>query len=161
MSYLGLLHDGTSLDYLEAMPSGGIDVLDHRVYWLFPNGAVRCCSARDLHQRCPSEASKADSIDNYECIAEVLGFKYLGGQCDVTDLLQDKGALKEERWKAYGWRLPASSVASCWWLTNPIGAAEEEPRETMRQQGRRRRLRMSKTQLIRSLRQTIQIQMVW
>ena len=32
LKYLGLLHDGTSLDYLKAVPSGGIDVVDDRVY---------------------------------------------------------------------------------------------------------------------------------
>ena len=59
-----------------------------------------------------------DSKDDYEAIGSALDLTFLGGRCDVTDLLADPGTLREKRWATLQWQLPTSSVDACWWLTN-------------------------------------------
>ena len=47
-----------------------------------------------------------------------MGFTYLGGHCDVADLLAGPGTLQEQRWAQLPWELPKSSMEACWWLTH-------------------------------------------
>ena len=61
-------------------------------------------------------------------MGEMLGFNFLGGDCAVTELIQDPGKLCERRWEAYAWCLPDSGIIGCWWLTNPLGDAESTPK---------------------------------
>ena len=100
LQFLGVLHEGACLDYVKAVLAGGTDVLDEAAQWLFPNGEVRCCSVRALQQMCDSGSSSGDSVDDFGLIAEAFGYKYLGGQCDVAELLEDKATLKDQRWTA-------------------------------------------------------------
>ena len=60
-----------------------------------------------------------DIKDEYEAIGAALGFSFLGGRCDVTDLLADLGTLQEQKWATLQWQLPSSSMDACWWLANP------------------------------------------
>ena len=106
----------------KALPSGGVDVLDAPVYWLFPNGETTCCTARHMQRDRHRAGAQPDSKEDYEAIGNALGFTYLGGRCDVTDLLADPGTLQEQRWSQLPWELPKSSIDACWWLTNtPAG----------------------------------------
>ena len=50
LHFCGLMHEGSNLSLERCLPAGGIDVLDQPVYWLWPNGVVRCVSARALHR---------------------------------------------------------------------------------------------------------------
>ena len=45
-----LMHEGSNLCLERCLPAGGIDVLNQPVYWQWPNGVVRCVSARALHR---------------------------------------------------------------------------------------------------------------
>ena len=103
----------------KVLPDGGVDALDTSVYWLLPNGETKCCSARMLHKDRSRMGLQPDSKDEYEAIGSALGFSFLGGRCDVTDLLADLGTLQEQKWATLQWQLPISSMDACWWLTNP------------------------------------------
>ena len=50
LRFCGLMHEGSNLCLERCLPAGGIDVLDRSVYWQWPNGVVRCASARALHR---------------------------------------------------------------------------------------------------------------
>ena len=101
-----------------------MDVLDQSVYWLLPNGETTCRTARHLIQDRHRLGLQPDTKDEYEAIGNALGFTYLGGRCDVTELLADPGTLQEQRWSQLPWEVPNSSMDACWWWTNlPIGVA--------------------------------------
>ena len=51
-------------------------------------------------------------------MGKALRLKYLGGRCDVTELLEDLGTLREKRWASLPWEMPKSSMDACWWITN-------------------------------------------
>ena len=102
-----------------------MDVLDEAVYWLFPSGALLCRSPRDLQRAGPAAGNTPDSKDDYEAVGAALGYQFLGGRCDTTELLQDPGTLAERRWTQLSWSLPESTLAACWWLTN---APPEDPK---------------------------------
>ena len=93
-------------------------MLDTPVYWLLPNGETTCCTARRLQQDRQRVGLQPDSKDEYEAIGNAMGFTYLGGRCDCTDLLEDPGTLQEQRWAQLPWELPKSSMEACWWLAN-------------------------------------------
>ena len=76
-------------------------------------------AARALHKDRSRMGLQPDSKDEYEAIGAALGFSFLGGRCDVTDLLADLGTLQEQKWATLQWQLPSSSMGACWWLTNP------------------------------------------
>ena len=50
LEFRGVVYEGSSLALERALPLGGADILDQPVYWLWPNGAIRCASARALHR---------------------------------------------------------------------------------------------------------------
>ena len=50
LRFCGLMHEGSNLSVEKCLPAGSIDVLDQPVYWLWPNGVLRCASARALHR---------------------------------------------------------------------------------------------------------------
>ena len=112
-----------SCEHGESIASrGGVDVLDHSVYWLLPNGETTCCSARQLFQDRHRLGLQPDTKDDYVAVGNALGFTFLGGRCDVTELLADPGTLQEQRWSQLPWEVPNSSMDACWWLTNmPMG----------------------------------------
>ena len=103
---------------MQGIAGKGVDVLVYSVYWLLPNGETKCCSARALHTDRSRLGLQADSEDEYRAIGSALGFAFLGGRCDVTDLLADPGTLQEQKWSTLQWQLPSSSMDACWWLTN-------------------------------------------
>ena len=61
-------------------------------------------------------------------MAEAFGYIYLGGRCDVTELLQEGGTMNEERWALLPWQLPETPLSACWWLTNRQDLGSEEAR---------------------------------
>ena len=83
----------------KAVFAGGVNVLGTLVSWLFPNGETKCCSARILHTDRHCVGVQPDSKEDYEAIGSALGFTFLGGRCDVTDLLADPGTLQERKWE--------------------------------------------------------------
>ena len=48
--YCGVVYEGAHLLVSRSLPAGGVDILEEPVYWLWPNGLVRCVSARALHR---------------------------------------------------------------------------------------------------------------
>ena len=58
----------------------------------------------------------------YQEVATAFGYEYLGGSCDVTDLLADPGTLREQCWRRFNLRQPDGALSPCWWLTNPADA---------------------------------------
>ena len=46
--------EGSTLTVERTLPRGGVDVLDEPVYWLFPSGELRCCTARALQRAGPA-----------------------------------------------------------------------------------------------------------
>ena len=50
LEFRGVVYEGSSLALERALPLGGVDILDQPVYWLWPNGVLRCASARALHR---------------------------------------------------------------------------------------------------------------
>ena len=124
MEYRGLVYEGAALTLERSLPAGGVDVLDEPVYWLFLRGALLCRFPRDLQRAGPAAGNTPDSKDDYEAVGAALGYQFLGGRCDTTELLQDPGTLAEGRWTQLSWSLPESTLAACWWLTN---APPEDP----------------------------------
>ena len=125
LEYRGLVYEGAALTLERSLPAGGVDVLDEAVYWLFPSGALLCRSPRDLQRAGPAAGNTPDSKDDYEAVGAALGYQFLGGRCDTTELLQDPGIVAERRWTQLSWSLPESTLAACWWLTN---APPEDPK---------------------------------
>ena len=50
LEFRGVVYEGSSLALDRALPLGGVDILDQLVCWLWPNGVLRCASARALHR---------------------------------------------------------------------------------------------------------------
>ena len=50
LQFCGLVYEGQSVNLNKALPSGGVDVLDAPVYWLFPTVETTCCTARHAQQ---------------------------------------------------------------------------------------------------------------
>ena len=118
LQFCGLTYEGQAVEMCKALPAGGVDVLDTPVYWLLPNGDTKCCSARVLHTYRSRLGLQADNKDEHEAVGRALGFAFLGGRCDATDLLADPGRLQEQKWSTLQWQLPSSSMDVRWWLTN-------------------------------------------
>ena len=114
LQFCGLIYEGQAVDMCKTLPSGGVDVLDVPVYWLLPSGETTCCSARHLHKDCHRVGVQFDSQDDYEAMGKARRLKYIGGRCDVTDLLEDLGTLRERRWASLPWEMPTSSMDACW-----------------------------------------------
>ena len=98
LQFCGLVYEGQAVNIEKALPSGGVDVLDVPVYWLLPNGEMTCCTTRRIHEDRHCLGVQADSKDDYEEIGKALGFTFLGGRCNVTDLIADPGTWQEQRW---------------------------------------------------------------
>ncbi len=131
LTYQGLIYEGPVLSVVRDVPHGGDSPLDVKAYWLHPQGALKCMSARELHHACATNTlmAAAEEEADYVKVAESFGYLYLGGRCDVTNLLEEPGTMRDQRWKELPWRLPETSLSSCWWLTNPqdIEHAEATP----------------------------------
>ena len=50
LQYCGVVHEGAHLLLSRSLPAGGVDILEKPMYWLWPNGVLRCVSARALHR---------------------------------------------------------------------------------------------------------------
>ena len=121
LTYQGVMYEGPALQTERAVPLDAANPLDAKAYWLLPQGTLRCTSARELHQGSAAAlaAAPTDTEAEYQDVAAAFGYLYLGGRCDVTELLQERGTMVEERWKELEWQVPESSLSACWWLTNP------------------------------------------
>ena len=121
LTYQGVMYEGPALQTERTVPQDAANPLDAKAYWLLPQGTLRCMSARELHQG--TAAALASAPNETECeyqeVAAAFGYLYLGGRCDVTALLQERGTMAQERWKLFEWQLPDSALSACWWLTNP------------------------------------------
>ena len=129
MQFCGLMYEGPVLEHDRALPNGGIDILDVPLYWLFPNGELRCCSARKLKAAGEAVGHVRDSTADYEATGEAFGYQFLGVvRNDLADLLENPGTLQERRWAKLRWQLPETAISACWWLTNvlPDGAPSEQ-----------------------------------
>ena len=126
LTYQGIISEGPVLDISRQVPQGGLDVLDAKVLWLFPSGVLRTFSARDLRASVVDTLDEPETATSYHDVGESFGYEYLGGGCDVTELLENPGSIANRRWVGYNWALPRNAVSGCWWLTNPSGSPEEE-----------------------------------
>ena len=106
LQFCGLVYEGQAVSMEKASPSGGVDVLDEPAYWLLPNGETTCCTARHLIQDRHRHGLQPDTKYEYAAIGNALGCAFLGGRCEVTDLLADPGTLQEQRWSHLPWGLP-------------------------------------------------------
>jgi len=86
LTYAGIIYDGPVLEYTRDVPQGGVDVIDTKVYWLFPSGVLRCLTMRELRLLSATEFTEEETVDAYHAVAEALGYRYLGGRCDMTGL---------------------------------------------------------------------------
>jgi len=127
-SYAGILYDGPVPQMARDVPESGVDILDCKVYWQFPNGTLRCLSVKEVHALSEEDLLQPQSLEEYSHVAESLGYQYLGGGCDVTALLEDPGTLGDQRWGACPWTLPETSLSACWWLTNPADDPTASPK---------------------------------
>ena len=50
LEFRGVVYEGSSLALERALRLGDVDILDEPMYWLWPNGVLRCASARALHR---------------------------------------------------------------------------------------------------------------
>ncbi len=126
LTYQGVMYDGPAMRAERDVPHGGVDVLDAKAYWLYPSGALRCMSARELQEAGAAAAAPPESEEEYEYVAASFGYLYLGGRCDVTDSLQEPGTMQDRRWSELAWSLPETALSPCWWLTNPKDIANSE-----------------------------------
>lgn len=128
LTYEGIMYDGPVPQIVRDVPLGGVDLLDENVYWRFPGGVVRCLSVRALDAISATDLKVSETEADYQRIALQLGYEYLGGGCDVTELLAAPGVLKDGGWRSLPWCLPESSLSPCWWLTNRSGSDEDAPK---------------------------------
>jgi len=132
LTYQGVIYDSPALQTERAVPQDAANPLDAKAYWLLPQGTLRCMSARELHRGNAAALATAakDTEDDYQNLGATLGYHYLGGRCDVTGLLQERGTMAEERWKSLQWQLPENALSACWWLTNldQCSSADEVPK---------------------------------
>ena len=121
-------YEGPVLQTVRDVPHGASNPLDAKVYWLYPGGVLRCLSARELYEGgiAAVRAEAPETIADYESIAAAWVYMYLEGRCDVTEFLENRGVMREEKWKNLDWQLPESALSSCWWLTNPHDAGSTE-----------------------------------
>ena len=82
------------------------------------------------------ELAAEEGLPECEAAAAERGFRYLGhAKVDAMAALQkEPGSLAERRWEQVSFQLPESTLAGCWWLTNPFhraaahdGAEERNP----------------------------------
>ena len=118
LQFCGLIYEGQVVGMCKTLPLGGAGVLDVSVYWLLPSGETICCSARQLLKDRHRVGVQRDTQDDYDATGKALGLTYLGGRCDVTELLADLGTLRDKRWASLLWLIPKSSMDVCWWITN-------------------------------------------
>jgi len=128
LTYQGVMYEGPALQTERAVPLDAANPLDGKAYWLLPQGTLRCMSARELHQGSAAAlaAAPTEAEAEYQDMAAAFGYLYLGGRCDVTKLLQERGTMVEERWRELEWQVPESSLSACWWLTNPQECGSKE-----------------------------------
>ena len=50
LQYCGVVYEGCNLSVSRSLPAGGVDILEEPMYWLWPNGVLRCVSARAQHR---------------------------------------------------------------------------------------------------------------
>ena len=70
LEYRGPAYEGATLTLERSLPAGGVDVLDEPVYWLFPSGELRCCTARAL-QRAGPAAGKTNRLGASELTCQL------------------------------------------------------------------------------------------
>ncbi len=119
--YKGVVYEGPVLQTEREVPHHAASALDAKAYWLHPGGTLHCLSARDLQEggAAAMSAVPPDTEEEYKEVAAAFGYLYLGGRCDVTDLLQDRGTMQDQRWVALTWQVPETALSACWWMTNP------------------------------------------
>ena len=122
--FVGTRPEGDKVAFApKELPRGGLDIADVPVYWELPSGRVECWSVARLADATADELAAEDGRPEYEAVALEFGFKFLGtAKPDaLAALLKEPGTLAERRWEGMTFDLPESSLAGCWWLTNPIG----------------------------------------
>ena len=63
------------------------------MHWLLPSGVLRCLSPRELQRATAADFGDAESAETYRDVAAAFGYEYLGGRCEVTELLATPGTL--------------------------------------------------------------------
>ena len=107
------------------------------MHWMFASGVLRCLSPREIKVTSSTDFGETDTIENYREVAAVFGYEYLGGKCDVTELLQEPGTMLEKRWEKLAWLLPDNTLDPCWWLVRlgSINDSEHAPKFLCRSLG--------------------------
>ena len=85
---------------MAALPHGGLDVQEERLYWALPDGRVVCWSLRELAEVRPDELAPQDSEEACRSVAAEFGYDVLGcaGDAEILLLREDPGTLADSRW---------------------------------------------------------------
>ena len=124
--FLGVLYNGETAEFHKDVPHGEMGSLHSPVYWMLPQGTVRCWSLSKLLRSSAAELREEHDANAYRRIARARGLHAVGA-CSMEEF----SALVETRvgdkaWEHIDFKLPAHENAPCAWIVNPSGPHDDK-----------------------------------
>ena len=127
--YKGVVYEQDRFEIIEHVPKGGLDIQGEPVCWALPCGRAVWWSLHELADATPDQVAPDNSNEAYEALGNEFEYDLLG-QADVDAVEKfrsEPGVLKDEKWEALTWSLPAKETDPCWWLTNARAQDKSQP----------------------------------
>ena len=124
--FLGVLYNGDTQEFHKDVPHGEIGPLHTLLYWVLPQGAVRCWSLSKLLRAIAAELRETHDEEAHRRIATSRGLHAVGTCSTEAFSALVETRVGDKAWEHIDFKLPTHENAPCAWIVNPGGVVDDK-----------------------------------